>query len=1542
MQSGNGNFYGVTETGGTTGVGVFFNITPSGAINTLYDFCSLGKCADGELPEYSLVQGSDGNFYGVTTQGGSKNEGTVFQVTPSGALTTLYSFCTLAVCADGSAPQAGLVQGTGGNFYGTTTGGGANSKGTVFQITPSGTLTTVYSFCALANCADGYTPRAGLVEGVDGNFYGTTYEGGNSSNPNGTVFKVTPAGTLTTLYSFCSLANCADGINPIAGLVQGSDGNFYGATPNGGNSSNYGTVFQITPSGNFTTIYSFCSVTNCTDADFPQASLVQGSDGNFYSTGETGGSGIVSDAGAIYKISPSPALAAPVQLSLSSASADLGTPVTLNWQVLNAFSTTLQQCYAFVLNGATTAGNWTGLQTGTLAAGVYSGSTSISPTATGTYTYGFTCGGVESAAPVSLIVTSNTGIATTTALTSSTTSPVYGTPILLTATITPSNPSGPASSANVSFYDGAALLGTVASSGFTATLTGVQLAAGTQSLSAVYDGDSNYQSSTGTLSLNVTPAVLTVTANNLSKQLGAANPTLTYAITGFQYSDTQATATTGAPSLSTTATQSSPAGTYPITITQGTLAAANYTFSLVNGTLTVTSSALTLDTTSLPIGKVGVSYSTTLTASGGIAPYTWSISIGSLPAGLSLDSSTGVISGTPTAPGVLTFTVQVADSESSPAIQTVPLSIAVNSNEAVIAPLCAQTGCPDGSNPRNAVIQTSDGNLYGTAYGGGAGGDGTIFKISPAGALSLLYIFCTQTGCPDGEFPQGLVEGPDGALYGTTFGTMIGTGASNFGTIFRVTTAGGLTTLYSFCAQAGCTDGEGPTNLTVGSDGNLYGATGSGGANGSGSLFKITPAGAFTQLYSFCTATGCPDGSQPSAGLMQASDGNFYGVTKFGGTQNSGMLYKLTPAGAVSPLYSFCQLNDCADGSAPDSVLTQGANSDLYGATYTGGSADNGALFDITLNGTLTLLDSFTGANGENPNDLVQGSDGNFYGTTPSLGEGNGGTFFELTPAGVQTTLYTFCSQTNCADGGTPEGLLQASDGQFYGTASTGGPNSDGAIVQLPVTPALPAPVQMTLSSATTSVGVPVTLNWNVLNAFSTTLQQCYAFVLGGGSTAGTWTGLQTGTLNAGIYSGSASITPTAVGTYQYGFTCGGMESAAPVSLTVTSETTATALLSSVTSPVYGTPITLTATITPANTGGIASTANVSFYDGATLLGTVASSGFSATLTGVDFAAGTHSLSAVFAGDANYLTSTGLDSLTVSPAVLTVTANNLSKQVGAANPTLTYAITGFQYADTQATATTGAPSLSTTATQTSPAGMYPITLTQGTLAAANYTFSLVNGTLTVNGIGLTVTTTSLPSVMVNAAYPSTTLDATNGITPYTWSVTQGALPAGLSLAPTTGIITGTPTTVGVAAFTVTVTDSETPPATASANLTVAVNNMQSVLYNFCQSSGCPDGANPYTTNLIQGTDGNYYGTTNAGGANAKGTVFKLTPAGVLTTLYSFCSQTNCTDGNGPVGLLQGSDGNFYGTTIPGRRERKSRHSVPTHSVGCIHHALQLL
>ena len=299
VQGLDGNFYGTTEFGGPNEAGTVFKITPTGTLTTLYTFPDF---SDGCNPGAGLVLGSDGNFYGTTvTCGGTSSGcpfgcGTVFKITPAGELTTLHTFDA----TDGYQPEAAMIQGANGNFYGTTELGGTNGFGTVFEMTRAGRITTLHSFAGYP--ADGAYPTAGLVQVANGMLFGTTERGGSSRSCEtfggvfgcGTVFKITTGGTLTMLHSFDS----TDGAIPDGGLVQAGTGGLYGTTSDIATSS-FGTIFEITPAGTLTTLYSFCSQAGCADGSYPSSGLIKATDGNLYGTTEQAGAG---NGGTVFEI----------------------------------------------------------------------------------------------------------------------------------------------------------------------------------------------------------------------------------------------------------------------------------------------------------------------------------------------------------------------------------------------------------------------------------------------------------------------------------------------------------------------------------------------------------------------------------------------------------------------------------------------------------------------------------------------------------------------------------------------------------------------------------------------------------------------------------------------------------------------------------------------------------------------------------------------------------------------------------------------------------------------------------------------------------------------------------------------------------------------------------------------------------------------------------------------------------------------------------------------------------------------------------------
>lgn len=307
VQALDGNFYGTTYNGGANNKGAIYRITPGGTLTLVYSFCGKTNCTDGALPRAGLTLGSNGNLYGGTVSGGANNQGSIFKITTGGTLTTVYSFCPAAGCNDGAAPWGTLIQGRDGNFYGTTQYGGSTSFGVIFKVTPTGANTTLYTFCSLANCADGSSPASGLVQASNGTFYGTTEGGGAHQGSNctgqgcGTVFKL--VGTqLTTIYSFCAKKNCADGNNPVGGLVLASNGTLYGTNTAGGSANKTGTVFKLTPKGALTTLHTFCQQNGCPDGQVPNAGLVLATDGNLYGVTSSGGA---VGSGTIFKVTPS-------------------------------------------------------------------------------------------------------------------------------------------------------------------------------------------------------------------------------------------------------------------------------------------------------------------------------------------------------------------------------------------------------------------------------------------------------------------------------------------------------------------------------------------------------------------------------------------------------------------------------------------------------------------------------------------------------------------------------------------------------------------------------------------------------------------------------------------------------------------------------------------------------------------------------------------------------------------------------------------------------------------------------------------------------------------------------------------------------------------------------------------------------------------------------------------------------------------------------------------------------------------------------------
>jgi len=418
IQAHDGNFYGTAPTGGTSGQGFVFQMTPGGSIKLIYSFTNG---TDGGAPQTGLIEGNDGNLYGANTTGGN-GSGVIFRLTLSGAITPLYSF---NAATDGSNAGA-LIEDNAGNFFGAATDGGTGSSGTVFEYDHLGNFLLVHTFSGTAG--DGALPNNQLLMASDGLVYGVTRRGGSLSD-GGSIFRFDPASfaSFTTIGSFPP-TNLSDPFyNPSFGLTEGTDGALYGLTAEGG-ATGYGSIFKVVPGATPLVTLDIYDFSSFSDGGLPYSGFFLGGDGNLYATNSSYGPGNSSGqpngtffaylpAGGTldvlyafgfpignsngtplegadgkfygpiainqaYLITLTPPIPAPVSVTASAAVITLGQSVTIGWQVTNAFSLTAKNCYAH--------GAWSGSKSLT-------GSVLMTPAATGAFTYALTCGGVESA-----------------------------------------------------------------------------------------------------------------------------------------------------------------------------------------------------------------------------------------------------------------------------------------------------------------------------------------------------------------------------------------------------------------------------------------------------------------------------------------------------------------------------------------------------------------------------------------------------------------------------------------------------------------------------------------------------------------------------------------------------------------------------------------------------------------------------------------------------------------------------------------------------------------------------------------------------------------------------------------------------------------------------------------------------------------------------------------------------------------------------------------------------------------------------------------
>src|ERR1039457_3038603 len=723
--------------------------------------------------------------------------------------TVLHNF---ACPPKGANPYAGVIRDSAGNFYGTTYyGGDAATTGVVYKLDPAGHQTVLYGF---TGGADGSNPSAGVIRDSAGNLYGTTRYGGAGGA--GVVYKLDPAGNETVLYSF---TGGADGSNPFAGVIRDSAGNLYGTT-DGGGSANAGVVYRLDAAGNETVLYSFMYGA---DGGYPWAGVIRDSAGNLYGTTTVGGT---ANAGVVYKLDPA---GNETVLHSFTGGADGGFPI------------------AGVIRDS--AGNFYGTTDdggGPANAGVVY---KLNPTGNETVLYSFT-GGADGSNPSAGVIRDSAGnlYGTTfyggaaTGFTSSGVvyklDPSGNETVLHTFT---GGADGGEPYAGVIRDSAGNLYGTTRYGGIASSYSGVVYRldpAGNETVRYSFPSpaDGSYPSPGG---------VIRDSAGNLygTTELGGqAGAGVVYRLDPSGNETVLYTFTGGADGSEPVAgvIRDSAGNLYGTTQRGG-----------ATGGFAVSGVVYKLD----PAGNETVLYTFTGGADGS-GPW----------AGVIRDSA-GSLYGTTQRGGTAGFGVVY--------------KLDPSGNETV---LYTFTGGADGSGPIAGVIRDSAGNLYGTTYGGGTASRGVVYKLDPAGHQAVLYTF---TGGADGGYPwAGVIRDSAGNLYGTTNGG----GTASRGVVYKLDPAGHQTVLYTFTGGA---DGGYPwAGVIRDSAGNLYGTTLGGGRAGAGVVYKLDSTGHETVLYTF---TGGADGGFPYAGVIRDSAGNLFGTTSAGGKRSTGVVFKLTP-----------------------------------------------------------------------------------------------------------------------------------------------------------------------------------------------------------------------------------------------------------------------------------------------------------------------------------------------------------------------------------------------------------------------------------------------------------------------------------------------------------------------------------------------------------------------------------------------------------------------------------------------------------------------
>ena len=1325
---------------------------------SLGSFTGSGSTGNGSNPTGVLVEDASGNLYGTAQAGGAFNYGTVFEAPYNGGtygpITALASFNG----GNGIMPLGGLVEDASGNLYGVTATGGIAthpSGGTVFEVAAhTNTITTL----ALFNGTNGQDPVCSPIADANGNLYGTTVSGGTFND--GTVFELPKgASTIITIVSF----NGLDGANPYGGVIMDASGNLYGTTSLGG-PNNDGTVFEVPAGTNIiNTLAAFNGSGNGSNPT-QYARPMLDSQGNLWGTASLGGA---NSNGTLWELP-------------SGSSTITVYPFSSNTNGANPEAGVVEDVNTDVFGTCTTGG--TGLGT------VFELGTGGTGSFTSLVNFTGTSGAAPGSAPLSTLLQDSMGD----------------------------------------------LFGSTTTGGSANDGTIFELIPSCSPIVTVLPQGTSGQPSYNAM-LSATDVIGTATFSLTPSAGNALPPGLTLSGSGV---------ISGMPT--TTGTFN-----FSVTVTDSASNSGSGMFTIV------INPAVTITTTALPNWTVNVpGYSQQIFATGGTGTLTFATA-GPLPSGLALSNS-GLLAGTPTSAGTYTFTVTATDTVGASASQT--YTITINPPVSIGVTTLATFNGANGSLPLGDLLKIGT-NIFGTTNGGGSStsgpSSGTVFELNES--TGMLTTLVTLTGTNGAEPGGGLVADAMGDLFGTTTDG----GASGAGTFFELSRniSTGIWT-YNYTSFNGTTLGGNPFgDLIMDSNGNFFGTTSSGGSSGLGTIFEVQPIPAGSWTITTLASFDGPHGAVPLAGLIMGPNRTLYGTTSMGGTSGDGTVFMVpfTTAGTYGPITTLASF-DGTNGSDPQAPLTMDSGGNLYGTTVTGGADELGTVFELANgSGAIDLCSSFDNTNGALPlGGLTMDNEGHLFGTTAYGGPSGLGTVFLTVRKAGMTTLATF----NGPSGANPvAGIIDRCNGNLFGTTEYGGPSDDGTVFKvintlpgasmgMPYSQALMASGGTGPLTFLSSPGLPpgLVLNTDGTLSGTPTVPGTYSFDVKVTDGLGAWDSH----LYTVVVFGPPVIAPTLLPNWTENLAYSQQVSAtggdAPYSFAVSSGSLPTGLsLNGSAGLISGTPISVgTFTFTIKVTDSLGASASQSYIvminqpitigagyppgtvghsynyalapavSGGTGAYTFTATGIlppglnlgsSGTLAGIPTLAGTYTFMLTVT-DSVGATGTVPMPVTIFPALMITTTNlpggdvgcpyNQTIQTTGGSAPITFALTNGALPPGLMINSSGVVSGTPTAV-----GSFTFTVTASDTNGATSTQIY---TVVINPM-VSITTTTLSNWTVNVPGYSQSIATTGGTAPIAFSKSAGALPTGLNLNPSTGIISGTPTATGTYMFTITAGDS---------------------------------------------------------------------------------------------------------------------------------------